>query len=1559
MQMRGRSNYTGARVPLGALVLLLCLVLPRVAFAGLPSHNRKPALDIAGLDHACGTAVDSEGDVYASSAGESKVEVFSAAHDLLAEIPNAHEPCALAVDGNGDLYVSERGTGEVVRYAPDAYPLSGAPVYGPATTIDASGSAKGIAVDPHDDRLYVAEGTHVAQYGSGGSFEANLGDGTLTAATGVAVYSYAYKVTRTFEGKLFEENGTRYLFVADAQGAEPDAVKVLSGSFTWETPGPSTFGPLTLRRTIGSVDEDRSPETAPQAIGLGPAGAYVAADPGNRNEEEKCSSVDGQACTEGHFLVYDAAHGAVDEFDASGGFLDQIVDPEFDDAEPTPIAVDRSGGTNDGTTYVGAGPGPGAKLLAFGPLAAPARAELPERSHVLANARAVATDSRGDVYAAADAFIHVYGPNGTELAAIEDVHSPLEDLAVDSSGHVYVIENEQQVTYYTPSSFPPTGATTYSRHEPPVATTASLGGERPLAIAVNPGPAAGKDRLFLTTIPATYEYESAAGGSTLLNGEFAKGLSCHSVKRSLAIDGATGAVYFGENVGGPVSEVCIVNAGGTEVLARIGGAGAPGGLFGANPKVAVDQANGHVLVMENHGGAAREYDASGGFVAEFGQFTALLTRPQRIAVDNSCALHEPPLTEATTPSCEEFDPASGDVYVAFDDAKAATPDVWAFDRLQYGEPPAVETGAATGIGSGAATLEGTVSPRGFELTSCEFEYLSAVQYEGNGSTFAGAASAPCVPGLAEIGKGEKPVAVHADIGGLDPEERYFFRVVAENTYGPAEGDPAHFGPPVPTTESASSVLYTEATLKASVDPSGLPTKYWFEYGEAGGPLQSTPVDEIAAGDGSTDVEAALIGLAEGTEYDFRVVAENEVSAVQGNELSFTTLTRQALGSCANAEYRFGASAGLPDCRAYELITPAETNGLVPYVPGPTTPGTAFNDWLTPPRGPHAGDAFSYFTEGTLPGFEGSGQLDGYRAQRGPGDHPEAGWGAEFVGMTFSEAGGSQPRGQGISSDQRYAFWLTIPLEGLTGTLPRGTYLRTPDFSAAPACNPALSQSTFELVGCGVEGTDPEAATGYISPGGVHVIFASTKHLAAGAAPEGTRSVYDRPAGSPDAEVVSLQPGGASFGAGEDASYVASTEDGEAVLFRVDGRLYLRHAGQTFQVSSSPSTFAGVSADGTRVYTADGLGDTPTELSVCDVGAGPCAGGASQEIAASGIFLNVAPDGSHALFSSKEALTGAEENDAGERAEAGKHNLYLWSAAGVNFVAVLADGDFTSFGGDTSVSLGAWTRAINPGPQMGFAFAPTRSTPDGRVFLFQSHARLTAYDNEGVGEIYRYDPSAPPGETLTCPSCDPRNAPPGGDAMLERASNETSLAQETIIPDITDDGSRVFFQSPDALLPGDANDVADVYEWREREPASGCNRAGGCLALISSGQGESPSFLYGMSANGHDVFFRTRERLVGADIAGSPSIYDAREGGGIPEPLLAEPCQGDACQGNGTSPPALPAPATTGAGSGNAEAPRPCPKGRRRLHGRCLPKGKKRHHHRHRRHRTSSKKGGRR
>ena len=56
--------------------------------------------------------------------------------------------------------------------------------------------------------------------------------------------------------------------------------------------------------------------------------------------------------------------------------------------------------------------------------------------------------------------------------------------------------------------------------------------------------------------------------------------------------------------------------------------------------------------------------------------------------------------------------------------------------------------------------------------------------------------------------------------------------------------------------------------------------------------------------------------------------------------------------------------------------------------------------------------------------------------------------------------------------------------------------------------------------------------------------------------------------------------------------------------------------------------------------------------------------------------------------------------------------------------------------------------------------------------------------------------------------------------------------------------------------------------------------GGCLYLISTGESAEPSYFGDASANGDDVFFFTRQSLVGQDRDENYDIYDARIDGGI-------------------------------------------------------------------------------
>ena len=183
MLARPRRQLGITATALAAFALALLLAVP--AQGAAPTHVRREALDVTGLNHACGAAVDSKGDLYLASAGESKVNVYDPSHNLLTSIEDDKTPCGLAVSTTGVLYVSEKATGEVVRFKPNAYPFAGTPTYGSREVIDASTKAKGIAVDPFDNRLYVAEGNRVSAYDAEGTLGINEAQNvTVIEATG-------------------------------------------------------------------------------------------------------------------------------------------------------------------------------------------------------------------------------------------------------------------------------------------------------------------------------------------------------------------------------------------------------------------------------------------------------------------------------------------------------------------------------------------------------------------------------------------------------------------------------------------------------------------------------------------------------------------------------------------------------------------------------------------------------------------------------------------------------------------------------------------------------------------------------------------------------------------------------------------------------------------------------------------------------------------------------------------------------------------------------------------------------------------------------------------------------------------------------------------------------------------------------------------------------------------------------------------------------------------------------------------------------------------------------
>ena len=265
-----------------------------------------------------------------------------------------------------------------------------------------------------------------------------------------------------------------------------------------------------------------------------------------------------------------------------------------------------------------------------------------------------------------------------------------------------------------------------------------------------------------------------------------------------------------------------------------------------------------------------------------------------------------------------------------------------------------------------------------------------------------------------------------------------------------------------------------------------------------------------------------------------------------------------------------------------------------------------------------------------------------------------------------------------------------------------------------------------------------------------------------------------------------------------------------------------------------------------------------------------------------------------------------------------------SADGSYLYYLTATGAFLWKGGAT-VQVAATEAAkpidlANTPPATGSA----RVSADGNFLAFVSTNALTTttpagkYDNTDQktglpdSEVYLYEASA---KQLRCVSCRPNATAPIGPSSIPGAiANGTQQdATQAYKPRaLSADGSRVFFDSRDAVFGPDTNNAPDVYQWQAQ--GQGCAKAAGCVALISSGRAEGGASFVDASANGDDVFFLTDESLVGSD-PGSVDLYDARVGGGFPVAIPPILCLGDACQ-NLPSEPTDPALGTLVPGLGN-------------------------------------------
>jgi hypothetical protein len=198
---------------------------------------------------------------------------------------------------------------------------------------------------------------------------------------------------------------------------------------------------------------------------------------------------------------------------------------------------------------------------------------------------------------------------------------------------------------------------------------------------------------------------------------------------------------------------------------------------------------------------------------------------------------------------------------------------------------------------------------------------------------------------------------------------------------------------------------------------------------------------------------------------------------------------------------------------------------------------------------------------------------------------------------------------------------------------------------------------------------------------------------------------------------------------------------------------------------------------------------------------------------------------------------------------------------------------------------------------------SRVSSNGRYLTFMSERSLTGYDNHDAQtgevdeEVFLYDYET---GTLRCVSCDPSGARPTG--VVDPNTSELHSAPALLVdrgdvwkdhtlagsipgwdkiddfhalyaPRVLSNNGRVFFDSPDSLVPAASNGVEDVYEY-EPDLVGSCAAVSGCVALTSSSASSEESAFVDASNEGENVFFMTATGLVPQDTDGALDVYDA-------------------------------------------------------------------------------------
>jgi hypothetical protein len=863
-------------------------------------------------------------------------------------------------------------------------------------------------------------------------------------------------------------------------------------------------------------------------------------------------------------------------------------------------------------------------------------------------------------------------------------------------------------------------------------------------------------------------------------------------------------------------------------------------------------------------------------------------------------------------------------------------------------PEAPGSEEANPVGDYTATLKGVLAPGATgtgETGSYEFVYRQSTSECVGGERFEDK-SAPVPAGTAA---GAAAEAVEASITGLSSGTQYTFCLLERNAGGETLGSPFTFttGGVGITNERAATVEASTVTLLASINPDGSSTGYHFEYDTT--PYTSTASHgtsitsegagtEINIGSGGSPepVEVHLTGLTPSTTYYYRVVATNEASEkFYGPNKAITTpppAGSEPRQGCENESRREEQPYGLdlPDCRAYEMVSPTNTNGQ-----DATGYRAAYSARASEaPKGTEP--AIAYSSKASYGNPEGALLENQYLSRRTP-----EGWSTQAVTPRFTAANTEELSG-------------TYPTTYFTPELTVGLAVSTAQLGEAPPLGESFGVYLAQFVDHSYQYVGHTAAKEVPWGASIDLRRVVLTDFSSG-------SLFEsRDNGLEDVPVSATNTGGTvAAGAGSPAfskvspiykdAWHATSEDGSRVYFttpayleesgaKTIGQLFVRvnvgetqsilggegeclepSMGCTIAVSASTrkpedpvgpqsARYWGASANGERVFftsnselTLDaytGVKDKAANLYEYDLATHELSdltvdtADVSEGAAVQGV-VQISEDGSYVYFVADGKLaTGATQ---------GEPNLYVsHNGEAPVFIATLTQRDKTDWlnGGSEEAGPEINTAVVTPnGGQLAFISErdlPTANFPTGydthQATVGECETELEDHELESGAcrEVYLYDSET---RSIVCASCNPLGAQPVGPSNIPGVVPASQPYADYRPRAFLADGT-LFFNSKDTLVSGSSGGRGNVYEYE-----------GGAVHAISAASGGYESFFLDASPTGENVFFASADRLLPEDPGGNTVVWDAREEGGFPVTVASSgPCEsGESCQSLAATP----------------------------------------------------------